>query len=92
MKLKLQRNCFGFGDKFNSFQKWKFPKDRQRVRTQIGSPPTSNLLLLSSKVVENNEKMVPEIRQQKSNKLWCKVVSIVSHQVSDQVQKHEKKL
>lgn len=70
-----------------------FPKDRQRLRTQIGrSASASNLLLLSSKVIENNEKMMPESREQKSNKLRCKVVSIVSHQVSDQVQTHEEKL
>lgn len=55
VQKKLQKNYFGFGDKFNSFQKWKFPKDRQRVRTGIGiSAPAADLLLLCSKVIENN--------------------------------------
>lgn len=66
---------------------------QRQVRAQIGrSAPVCDLLLLSSKVTEHNEKMVPETREQTYNKFCCKVFSIVSHQISEQAHKHDEKL
>lgn len=62
------------------------------MNTDSKSAPASDLLLLSSKVIEHNEKMIPETREQKYNTFCCKVFSIVSQQISDQAHKHDVKL